>query len=160
PVLEAACHERRIFVRYVLHAQGDGGVVKPPFPVVAAILGRRYRHNILFLAILSALNVFAAVFSEARHFCWRRRWEIERVVKKQVEGSPSGHFPRGDFIATTLRAAPRLIEFRRACQTGVVAFILAGPVHYRTDIQALHPCVCRTIVEDTKISPMPWQRTG
>ena len=39
-------------IEHVLHTQRDGGVIKPPFPVAAAILGRGYGHDILLLAVL------------------------------------------------------------------------------------------------------------
>src|SRR5262249_7095328 len=68
PILEAACHERRIRIAHVLYAQRNCGVVKPPLPVAAAILGCRYRDNILLLAVLAGLHVFAAVLGEARYF--------------------------------------------------------------------------------------------
>ena len=42
----------------------------------------------------------------------------------------------------------------------VVILILTSPVHDGTNIQTLHPCVSRTIVEDAKVSSIPWQRTG
>src|SRR5262249_16344074 len=34
------------------------------------------------------------------------------------------------------------------------------PVNHRADIKTLHPSVSRAIVEQTKISAIPWQRTG
>src|SRR5207248_10677498 len=47
----------------------------------------------------------------------------------------------------------------RPRQTGIVILILTSPVHNRADIQALHPCVRRAIIEDTEVGAMPRQRT-
>ena len=92
-----------------------------------------------------------------------------------------GHFARTYFVTRSDRdsscgihraakiATSGLLEFRYLLpgvidlcsgQTGVIILILTDPVHYHTDIQPLHPSVCRTIVEDTSVSPIPWQRTG
>ena len=56
-------------------------------------------------------------------------------------------------------ATSRLLWLCGSGQTLIVIFVLTGPVHNRTDIQALHPCVCRTIIEYTEVRPVPWQRT-
>src|SRR5262249_7257693 len=119
---------------------------------------------------------FPAVLGKARHFCWRRRWQIKRIVEKQVDRGPRRHLPRPYFV-TVRRDESRggiiptsgLFGFPyeqplgiglSSGQTGVIILVLTDPVHDHTGIQALHPSVCRTIIEDTKVSPIPWQRTG
>src|SRR5262249_47203765 len=57
-------------------------------------------------------------------------------------------------------AGPWLLGLCRSGQTLIVVFVLTDPVNYRTHIQATSPSVSRAIVEDTKIGPMPWERTG
>src|SRR6266481_8855177 len=77
-ILEAAGHEWWILIEHVLHSKRDCGVVKPPFPVAAAVLGRGYWHDIFLLAVLRP-HVFTAILGEARHFR-RRRWrQVQRV---------------------------------------------------------------------------------
>ena len=66
-ILEAACHKRRMLVEHVLHTERDGGIVKPPLSVAAAILGRRGRYHVLLLAILH-LHVLPTILGIARHF--------------------------------------------------------------------------------------------
>ena len=135
-ILEAASHERRIFIQHVLHTQRDRGVVKPPLPVAAAIFSRGYRDDILLLAVFHR-HVFAAVLGKARHFCRRRRWQVKRVVEDQIERRPRGHFPRATSPKhDPVGATPGLIELRGSCKTGVVILILTSPVNDRTDIQA------------------------
>src|SRR4029453_405887 len=79
-VLEAASHEWGIFIRYVLHAQRDCGVVEPPMPIAAAVFSRGNWDHVLLLAVLAAPHVFAAVLGKARYFGGRRRWQVKRVV--------------------------------------------------------------------------------
>ena len=76
--LEIAGYKRWILVQHVLHAERDRGVIKPPLPVVAAILSRGDWDDILFLAILHR-HVFAAILGIARH-----RGNGRRVVKRIV----------------------------------------------------------------------------
>ena len=80
-------------VGHVLHTERDCGVVKPPFPVAAAILSRGDWDDILFLAILH-LHVFAAILGKARNLRWRGRRVVKRVVQDQVERQPAVHFAR------------------------------------------------------------------
>ena len=49
---------------------------------------------------------------------------------------------------------------RRASQTDIVIFVLAGVVDYRADIQTLHPRISWAVVEKTEIGAIPWQRAG
>ena len=45
-------------------------------------------------------------------------------------------------------------------ETDIVIFVLAGVVNYCANIQTLHPRISRAVVEQTEISPIPWQRAG
>src|SRR5207302_9473340 len=65
-VLKAASHKRWIFIQHILHAQRDGRVIKPPFPVAAAILGCGDWTDVFLLAVLH-LHVLPAILCVARH---------------------------------------------------------------------------------------------
>src|SRR5262249_45064920 len=92
-VLEVAGHKRWVFIRHVLHSERERGVVKPPFPVAAAVLGRRYWDNILLFAVVR-LHVLAPVLGKARHFSCSGRWKVKRVVQDQVQRGTCGHLAR------------------------------------------------------------------
>src|ERR1043165_5296335 len=78
-VLEVAGHKRWVFVGHVLHTESNCGVIKPPFPVAAAVLSRGNRDDILLLAVLH-FHVLAAILGIPRDLCWCRRREVERIV--------------------------------------------------------------------------------
>src|SRR6516162_3378199 len=54
----------------------------------------------------------------------------------------------------------RYQEASCTCKTDIVIFVLAGVVDYCANIQTLHPCISRAIVEKARIGAVPWQRTG
>src|SRR4029078_12237441 len=92
-VLEIASPKRWVFIRDVLHTKRERGVVKPPFPVAAAVLGRRYWDNFLLLAVVR-FYVFGPVLGKARHFSRCRRRQVKRVVPDQVQRGQCGHLAR------------------------------------------------------------------
>ena len=100
-VLKVAGHGRWICVEHVLHTERNSSIVKPPLPVVAAVLSRGHRDDILFLAILH-LHVFAAILGIARHLRRGRR-VIKRIIQDQVERRPIRDFPR---MRTVLASSP------------------------------------------------------
>src|SRR5262245_18507917 len=92
-VLDVAGYKRRVFVENVLHPKRDRGVVKPPLPIAAAILGCRNGHEVFLLAILH-LYVFSAILDEAGHLRSSGGWQVERVGRNQIQRDPLPHFPR------------------------------------------------------------------
>src|SRR5438046_10673637 len=112
-VLEAASNERWVFIRYVLHAKGDRGVIEPPLPVAAAILGCRDRHYVFLFAVLPRPHVLPTVLGKTRHFGRRRRRQVKRVVQDQVQRGQRSDFASELFITLitqSARAAPGLIK--------------------------------------------------
>ena len=102
-VLERAGHKRWICVEHVLHPKRDRGVIEPPLPVAAAVLSRGYWDDILLLAILAALHVFAAVLGKARHLCWSGWRQVERVIQDQIERNPVADVPRAPTVQASIR---------------------------------------------------------
>src|SRR4029077_990277 len=104
-VLKVAGYERWLEVANVLQTKGNRGIVKPPLPVAAAILGRGYGDDILFLAILH-LHVLATILGIARNLRHGRR-VVKRIVQDQIECGPRSDFPRMRTVQTGGRISSR-----------------------------------------------------
>src|SRR5262249_19823057 len=101
-------------------------------------------------------HVLAPVLGEARHFCRSRRWQVEPVIEDQVQSCPSSDVSS----ALRERTTPRLLKLRRSCKVNIVILVFSNPVNDRANLETTRPCIARSIIEDTEVSAIPWQRVG
>jgi hypothetical protein len=145
-VAQGSGRKRRIEVEHVLQPECERRVIQPSAPATRIVLSRRDWHYVFHLAILH-LGIPTPVIGKAGHLSPRRRWQVKRVRRKQVECNPLTHFPR----PPRQRPTSRHLWFRRLGQSLIDVLILAGVMHGCTRIEPSEPRVCRAIVERAKV---------